>query len=151
MHRAFVSLLIIMSSVVLPDSQRQFICISGIFGKSKHTKFNWIIFSYKSYVPGRGGLCLSCTVMWWFFCIACRTSGCTDHFAATEEEAYETGRDIVATFNVDEPVEPSDYDEPVLDPAEMTGLIPTSEQYKMDPYQVGLIVKLHRLNARGSS
>lgn len=31
----------------------------------------------------------------------CQQSGCTDHFATSEEEAIATARDIVATLNLE--------------------------------------------------
>jgi 3-methylcrotonyl-CoA carboxylase beta subunit len=68
--------------------------------------------------------------------VHCRLSGLTDHYAETEEEAFETGRDIVASFNVDPVVLPEQYDEPAFDPTELLGLIPPKDQHLMDMYQV---------------
>ncbi|ELT91631.1 hypothetical protein CAPTEDRAFT_181443 [Capitella teleta] len=68
--------------------------------------------------------------------VHCSKSGLTDHYAETEEEAFETGRDIVASFNVDPVRLPEGYDEPAFDPEELIGLIPCSEQHFMDMYQV---------------
>ncbi len=63
-------------------------------------------------------------------------SGCTDHFADTEEEGFKCGRDVVATFNIPETVEPEGYDEPVYDPNELLGLIPHAQQHTMDMHKV---------------
>ena len=64
------------------------------------------------------------------------TSGCTDHFAETEEEGFQLGRDIVTTFNIPEQDEPSNYEEPLFDPAELPGCIPSTEQHTTDMYKV---------------
>ena len=66
----------------------------------------------------------------------CSTSGCTDHFAATEEEGFQLGRDIVSTFNVPEQAVPADYEEPLFDPAELPACIPGLDQHNMDMYKV---------------
>ncbi|XP_071490313.1 biotin-dependent 3-methylcrotonyl-coenzyme A carboxylase beta1 subunit-like [Diadema antillarum] len=53
----------------------------------------------------------------------CRVSGVTDHFAATEEEAFAMGRDAVSTFNVATPEEPRDWNEPLYSQDEILGLV----------------------------
>ena len=68
--------------------------------------------------------------------LRCSTSGCTDHCAETEEEGFQLGRDIVTTFNIPEQYEPSNYEEPRFDPAELPGCIPSTEQHTMDMYKV---------------
>ena len=72
-------------------------------------------------------------------------SGCTDHFSGTEEEAFATSRDVVATFNIDPQDAPSDYSEPLYDPSELGGIIPNKDQHTMDMYQV-IINKLMKMN-----
>ncbi len=83
-------------------------------------KYNWIVFD-------------------------CRVSGCTDHFAPTEADAFEMGRDVVATFNMPEVIAPEGYDEPMYDPADLVGLIPYQDQHKMDPYQVTVHTMINTL------
>ena len=65
-----------------------------------------------------------------------RVSGCTDHFSGTEQEAFETSRDIVPTFNIEPQQAPTDYSEPLYDPEELNGIIPDKDQHTMDMYQV---------------
>ena len=68
-------------------------------------------------------------------------SGCTDHFSGTEEEAFETSRQIVTTFNIDVREPPSargDIKEPLYDADDICGLIPAEDQHTMDAYQVPL-------------
>ncbi|XP_046578138.1 probable methylcrotonoyl-CoA carboxylase beta chain, mitochondrial [Haliotis rubra] len=54
----------------------------------------------------------------------CKVSGCTDHFAADEDEAFSMGRDIIASLNVDcasgvtrEP------EQPLYDSSQLPGLV----------------------------
>ncbi len=63
-------------------------------------------------------------------------SGCTDHFAQTEDDGYETGREAVASFNIPPPIEPAQYEDPVYDVTELPGCIPESQQHNMNMYQV---------------
>ncbi|GCC32851.1 hypothetical protein chiPu_0011315 [Chiloscyllium punctatum] len=54
-----------------------------------------------------------------------KISGCIDHFAATEEEAYECVRNIIATLNLDIPSNKiSDFEEPRFAAEELNGLAP---------------------------
>ncbi|XP_060685766.1 methylcrotonoyl-coenzyme A carboxylase 2 [Hemiscyllium ocellatum] len=54
-----------------------------------------------------------------------KISGCIDHFAATEEEAYECVRNIIATLNLDIPSNKiSDFEEPLYAAEELNGLAP---------------------------
>ena len=78
-----------------------------------------------------------------FICCCCSSvSGCTDHYAATEAEAFTLGRDIVSSFNIKPNEEPTGYDEPLYSPDELPGLIPDmNEQHKMDCYQVNYLGK----------
>lgn len=69
-------------------------------------------------------------------CALSRESGVTDHYAETEQEAFETGRDIVASFNVEPVSSPEGFDEPLYDPAELLGIIPHKDQHTMDMYKV---------------
>ena len=64
-------------------------------------------------------------------------SGCTDYFSGTEEEAFETSRDVVATFNIYPLPASGDHEAPMYDPSEMEGIIPQKAQETLDMYQVG--------------
>lgn len=66
--------------------------------------------------------------------VHCRTSGVTDHFAPTELEALETTRRIVSNLNRTKPqtVTLTDIEEPVYDPAELGGIIPTDTRKPFD-------------------
>ena len=59
-------------------------------------------------------------------------SGCTDHFAANEKEAFEMSRALVDTFGVMPTEYESEYDDPQFDVDEMPGLIPHTDQHSMD-------------------
>ncbi|XP_033637108.1 methylcrotonoyl-CoA carboxylase beta chain, mitochondrial-like [Asterias rubens] len=56
----------------------------------------------------------------------CKVSGCTDHFAANEEEAFDVGRDIVASLNADLPSEPESWLEPLYSTNELPGIDPAT-------------------------
>ena len=56
---------------------------------------------------------------------------------------------MVATFNMPEPVEPEQFDEPLYDVQDLIGIIPSKDQHTMDPYQVGH--KHNKLNMLHSS
>lgn len=67
-----------------------------------------------------------------------RVSGCSDHFAASEEEAYECIRNVVCTLNcVPVPEEDREPDSPLYSPEELLGLAPLD-------YSCTLPVKLVR-------
>ncbi|XP_062920263.1 methylcrotonoyl-coenzyme A carboxylase 2 isoform X2 [Mobula hypostoma] len=52
-------------------------------------------------------------------------SGCIDHFAATEEEAYKCTRNIIAGLNFELPTNmPTDFEEPLYAAEELNGLAP---------------------------
>ncbi|XP_038068954.1 methylcrotonoyl-CoA carboxylase beta chain, mitochondrial-like [Patiria miniata] len=53
----------------------------------------------------------------------CKVSGVMDHFAATEEDAFETGREIVASLNEQGPVEYEGWEEPLYSVDELPGLV----------------------------
>ncbi|XP_051868794.1 methylcrotonoyl-coenzyme A carboxylase 2 isoform X2 [Pristis pectinata] len=54
-----------------------------------------------------------------------KVSGCIDHFAATEEEAYKCTRNIIATLNLELPPNmPTDFEEPLYAAEELNGLAP---------------------------
>uniref|UniRef100_UPI00398F047E biotin-dependent 3-methylcrotonyl-coenzyme A carboxylase beta1 subunit n=1 Tax=Pristiophorus japonicus TaxID=55135 RepID=UPI00398F047E len=54
-----------------------------------------------------------------------KVSGCIDHFAATEEEAYVCVRNIIATLNLElPPNKTTDYEEPLYTTEELNGLAP---------------------------
>eukprot|EP00079_Xenopus_tropicalis_P012250 XP_002939016.2 PREDICTED: methylcrotonoyl-CoA carboxylase beta chain, mitochondrial-like [Xenopus tropicalis] len=54
-----------------------------------------------------------------------RVSGCVDHFASTEAEAYTCARHIISSLNFDPvPEDSSEYENPLYDANELTGLAP---------------------------
>ncbi|XP_061489378.1 methylcrotonoyl-CoA carboxylase beta chain, mitochondrial-like isoform X1 [Rhineura floridana] len=54
-----------------------------------------------------------------------KISGCVDHFASSEEEAYECVRNIISTFNYEIPTEETiEYDNPLYNADELLGLAP---------------------------
>ncbi|KAK2841161.1 hypothetical protein Q7C36_012740 [Tachysurus vachellii] len=60
-------------------------------------------------------------------------SGCVDHFAAVEHEAYECTRNIISTLNFKLPVEDcAEFEEPLYNPEELMGLAPRSYNFSMD-------------------
>lgn len=68
----------------------------------------------------------------------CSVSGCTDYFAPDEKSALQICRDIVATLNVhhNEIKGRLPAASPLYDPEEISSLVPSSEQHKLDMYQV---------------
>ena len=70
-------------------------------------------------------------------CYVFSVSGCTDYFSETEEEAFSTGRDVVATFNIPPVIPAESIEEPLYDPKELAGIIPVQQQHTMDMYKVG--------------
>ena len=63
-------------------------------------------------------------------------SGCTDYFAGTEQEAFEMGRASVAAFNFEPASVNTSVEEPVYDPNELLGIIPTDKNDHLDMYMV---------------
>ncbi|KAK1801204.1 hypothetical protein P4O66_022896, partial [Electrophorus voltai] len=60
-------------------------------------------------------------------------SGCVDHFAAVENEAYECTRNIISTLNFELPGEGDiESEEPVHSIEELMGFAPRSYHYSMD-------------------
>lgn len=62
-------------------------------------------------------------------------SGCVDHFASEEKEAYECTRNIISTLNFLLPEEEEDErkaDEPLFSSQELQGLAPLSYNYTLD-------------------
>jgi len=54
-----------------------------------------------------------------------RVSGCSDHFASSEKEAYECIRNIISTLNYDPlPEEVVEHDSPLYSSDELLGLAP---------------------------
>ncbi|NWX22612.1 MCCB carboxylase, partial [Aegotheles bennettii] len=52
-------------------------------------------------------------------------SGCSDHFASSEKEAYECVRNVISTLNYDPlPEEVAEHDSPLYSPEELLGLAP---------------------------
>jgi acetyl-CoA carboxylase carboxyltransferase component len=70
--------------------------------------------------------------------VHCRTSGVTDHLAENDEHALEIARDIVAHLNRKPatPVERSPIEEPLYDPMELAGIIPTDLRKPFDIREV---------------
>lgn len=61
-----------------------------------------------------------------------RVSGCVDHFAPSEKEAYECVRNIFATLNYEIPAEDTlDYDSPLYCADELLGLAPKDYSYTL--------------------
>ncbi|XP_048354646.1 methylcrotonoyl-CoA carboxylase beta chain, mitochondrial-like isoform X2 [Sphaerodactylus townsendi] len=59
-------------------------------------------------------------------------SGCVDHFASSEKEAYECVRNIFATLNYEIPTEDTlDYDSPLYSPDELLGLAPKDYRHTL--------------------
>uniref|UniRef100_A0A7M4EZD2 methylcrotonoyl-CoA carboxylase n=1 Tax=Crocodylus porosus TaxID=8502 RepID=A0A7M4EZD2_CROPO len=53
-----------------------------------------------------------------------KVSGCLDHFASSEKEAYECVRNIISTLNFElPPEETTEYDDPLYSADELLGLI----------------------------
>jgi acetyl-CoA carboxylase carboxyltransferase component len=67
-----------------------------------------------------------------------RTSGLADYLAVDEQDAIWIGRRIVARLNWRKqgPVPRPDYAEPVLDPEELLGIVPTDLTVPFDPREV---------------
>ncbi|XP_077306627.1 methylcrotonoyl-CoA carboxylase beta chain, mitochondrial-like [Lithobates pipiens] len=62
-----------------------------------------------------------------------RVSGCVDHFAATEQEAYSCARLIVSTLNFDPPPDScADFEDPLYDTRELGGLAPRDYSCTLD-------------------
>ncbi|XP_078074573.1 methylcrotonoyl-CoA carboxylase beta chain, mitochondrial isoform X1 [Mustelus asterias] len=62
-----------------------------------------------------------------------KVSGCIDHFAATEEEAYECVRNIVATLNFDlPPHKTAEFEEPLYAAEELNGLAPKNYAHALN-------------------
>ncbi|XP_068098577.1 methylcrotonoyl-CoA carboxylase beta chain, mitochondrial-like [Hyperolius riggenbachi] len=63
-----------------------------------------------------------------------RVSGCVDHFAAAEPEAYNRVRCIVSTLNFDPTPEehPQEYEDPLYDTSELAGLAPRAYSLTLD-------------------
>lgn len=60
-------------------------------------------------------------------------SGCIDHFAALEPEAYECTRNIISTLNFELPEEDStEIEEPLYKAEELMGLAPRSYNFSID-------------------
>ncbi|KFO85057.1 hypothetical protein N320_00228, partial [Buceros rhinoceros silvestris] len=58
-----------------------------------------------------------------------QVSGCSDHFASSEKEAYECVRNIVSTLNYDPlPEEVLEHDSPLYSPEELLGLAPRDDR-----------------------
>lgn len=72
------------------------------------------------------------------FTFCCRVSGCVDHFAWDEKEAFDCTRNIISTLNFQLPEEEEDAskrdtgEEPRYDPEELLGLAPQSYSHSLD-------------------
>ena len=67
-----------------------------------------------------------------------RRSGVTDHLAGDDLEALQTVRSIVATLGAREPApwERAPAEDPVVDPAQLTGALPTDPRAPYDPREL---------------
>ncbi|XP_063795186.1 methylcrotonoyl-CoA carboxylase beta chain, mitochondrial-like isoform X2 [Pseudophryne corroboree] len=62
-----------------------------------------------------------------------RVSGCVDHFAPTESDAYSCARMIISTLNFDsQPDERAEYEDPIYDTRELAGLAPRDYSCTLD-------------------
>ncbi|KAL7884892.1 hypothetical protein AOLI_G00076620 [Acnodon oligacanthus] len=62
-----------------------------------------------------------------------KVSGCIDHFASVESEAYQCSRNIISTFNFELPEETTtEVEEPLYSAEELMGLAPKSYSYSLD-------------------
>ncbi|XP_065265644.1 methylcrotonoyl-CoA carboxylase beta chain, mitochondrial-like [Emys orbicularis] len=61
-----------------------------------------------------------------------KVSGCVDHFASSEKEAYECVRNIILTLNYELPPEETlEYDDPLYSAEELLGLAPRGYSYTL--------------------
>ncbi|XP_062437774.1 methylcrotonoyl-CoA carboxylase beta chain, mitochondrial-like [Rhea pennata] len=61
-----------------------------------------------------------------------KVSGCSDHFASSEKEAYECVRNIISTLNYEPlPEEVVEYDDPLYSSDELLGLAPRGYNYTL--------------------
>uniref|UniRef100_A0A670IVN3 methylcrotonoyl-CoA carboxylase n=1 Tax=Podarcis muralis TaxID=64176 RepID=A0A670IVN3_PODMU len=61
-----------------------------------------------------------------------KVSGCVDHFASSEKEAYECVRNIISTLNYEIPTEETvQYDSPLYSADELLGLAPQDYSYTL--------------------
>jgi acyl-CoA carboxylase subunit beta len=67
-----------------------------------------------------------------------RSSGLADYLAADEEDAIRLGRAIIRRLNWRKhgPAARSDYSEPLLDPEDLLGIVPTDLRVPFDPREV---------------
>lgn len=72
-------------------------------------------------------------------CFLFSVSGCTDHLAANETEAFTLTRDIVTSFNID-PVTQIRGDDPLFSINDLPGLIPSNPQISIDAKKVNKIL-----------
>ena len=70
--------------------------------------------------------------------VHCRTSGVTDHLAENDEHALEIAREIVSHLNrtAPWPIERLSPEEPVYDPSEIAGVLPTDLKKPFDVREV---------------
>lgn len=70
--------------------------------------------------------------------LAFRVSGCVDHFASEEKDAYDCTRNIISTLNFQLPEEEEEparrrvEEEPLYSSEELLGLAPRSYNYSLD-------------------
>lgn len=70
--------------------------------------------------------------------LAFRVSGCVDHFASEEKDAYDCTRNIISTLNFQLPEEEEEPagrradEEPLYSSEELLGLAPRSYNYSLD-------------------
>lgn len=72
------------------------------------------------------------SLVWWNL-LAFRVSGCVDHFASEEKDAYACTRNIISTLNFHLPEEGEQpEEEPLHSSEELLGLAPRSYNYSLD-------------------
>lgn len=62
-----------------------------------------------------------------------RVSGCVDHFAKDEPEAYEICRDVILSLNLSSVNFPTSYAEPLYNTLELSGIVTADNP---NPHQV---------------
>lgn len=85
-------------------------------------------------------------------CSGFRVSGCVDHFALKEKDAYDYTRNIISTLNFQLPEEEEEEEltsgraeeEPLYSSDELLGLAPRSYNYTLDVKMVQYAVVIHQ-------
>lgn len=72
-----------------------------------------------------------------WYLLTFRVSGCVDHFASEEKDAFDCTRNIISTLNFqlpeeEEPARQRAEEEPLYSSEELLGLAPRSYNYSLD-------------------